>query len=86
MGRIIECPGDTFLKEYLLKNGYKIRTLCGGRGNCGKCAVKILEGDAVINTMDRFWFSEEQLSEGWRLGCQVFTKGPVRIELEETGS
>ena len=26
----------------------------------------------MINTMDRIWFSEEQLEQGYRLGCQVY--------------
>ena len=32
--------------------------------------------------MDRIWFSEAQLEEGWRLGCQVYTKEPVTVELK----
>ena len=58
-----------------------LQTFCGGRGNCGKCAVKILKGDVSVNTMDRMWFSEQQLNEGYRLGCQVYTKTPVVVEL-----
>ena len=58
-----------------------ILTACGGRGNCGKCAVRILRGKTAINTMDRIWFSEERLAEGWRLGCQVFTKEPTTVEI-----
>ena len=78
---IIECPANVRLQDYLLSQDIHILTACGGRGNCGKCRVKILRGKTATNTMDRIWFSEEQLVEGWRLGCQVYTKEPTTVEL-----
>ena len=79
---IVECPANTRLQEYLLKNDIHILTACGGRGNCAKCAVKRLKGKAAIGTMDRMWFSEEQLEEGYRLGCHVFAKEePLVVDL-----
>ena len=78
---IIECPANVRLQDYLLSQDIHILTACCGRGNCGKCRVKILKGKTAINTMDRVWFSERQLAEGWRLGCQVYTKEPTTVEL-----
>lgn len=80
---IVECPADVRLQNWLLSQGIHILTACGGRGNCGKCAVRVLEGEAAINTMDRVWFSQAQLDAGWRLGCQVYTRGPLTVELPE---
>lgn len=68
----ILCPPHTRLQDHLLKNGIHILTACGGRGNCGKC--RVIAPKARINTMDRFLFTEEELQEGWRLGCQVFSQ------------
>ena len=79
---IVECPANMRLKDYLLSRDIHILTACGGRGNCGKCAVRIIKGDVTVNTMDRFWFSASQLNEGLRLGCQVFTKEPTVVELD----
>ena len=79
----IECPANTRLQDYLLSRDIHILTACGGRGNCGKCAVRIVRGQAAINTMDRVWFSEAQLSEGWRLGCQVYAREPLEVDLGE---
>lgn len=78
---IIECPANVRLQDVLLSRGIHIRTACGGRGSCGKCAVRILRGQAEVNTMDQVWFTEAQLAEGWRLGCQVFTKEPIEVDL-----
>ena len=80
---IVECPANERLQNFLLSRGIHILTACGGRGNCGKCAVRILRGRAAVNTMDRAWFTEAQLSEGWRLGCQVYAKEPLTVDLGE---
>ena len=79
---IIECPANMRLQNYLLEQGIHILTACGGHGNCGKCAVRIIRGQAAVNTMDRLWFSEAQLAEGWRLGCQVYTVEPTLVQLK----
>lgn len=77
----ITCPPHTRLQDYLLSQDIHILTACGGRGNCGKCAVRIIQRAAAINTMDRMWFSEQQLEQGYRLGCQVYTKDEA-LEVE----
>lgn len=33
--------------------------------------------------MDRIWFSQKELEGGYRLGCQVFAKEPLTIEIYE---
>ena len=77
----ITCPPHTHLQDYLLSQDIHILTACGGRGNCGKCVVKVIRGNAAINTMDRIWFSTEQLEQGYRLGCQVYAKDEA-LEVE----
>lgn len=78
---LIKCPANTRLQEYLLKNNIHLLTPCGGRGNCAKCKVKVIQGKARINTMDRIWLSEKELEEGYRLGCHLFTEEPLLIEV-----
>lgn len=78
---IVECPANTRLQDYLLSLDIHILTACGGRGNCGKCRVRVLEGRAAVNTMDRIWFTEAQLSEGYRLGCQVYATEKLTVDL-----
>ena len=46
--------------------------------------MRITEGHAAVNTMDRMWFTEEQLANGMRLGCQVYAKEPLTVELPDT--
>ena len=77
----IQCPANVRLQEYLLGQDVHILTACGGWGNCAKCAVKIVEGNAAVNTMDRVWFTPDQLAMGWRLGCQVYAREPLTVEI-----
>ena len=51
---LIECPANTRLQEYLLKQKIYLLTACGGRGNCAKCVVKIVKGNAAVNTKSGF--------------------------------
>lgn len=78
---IVECPANTRLQNHLLKQDIHILTPCSGRGNCGKCRVRVLKGKAKINTMDEVWFSKEELEAGYRLGCQLFAQEPLMIEI-----
>ena len=76
-------PPWTRLQNYLLSQDIHLLTACGRRGNCGKCRVKA--PGAAVNAMDRVWFSEAELNEGWRLGCQVWSKdAPLEAELPPT--
>ena len=79
---VIQCPANTRLQDDLLSRDIHILTACGGRGSCGKCAVRVLEGRAAVNTMDRMWFSDDQLEAGYRLGCQVYAVEPIKVELQ----
>ena len=79
---LVKCPGNVLLKNYLIRQGHSLHTACGGRGNCGKCVVRITEGDVPANTMDRMWFSEQEIKEGYRLGCQVFPKEEIVVEVK----
>ena len=58
---ILVCHPDMQVSESIRKQGYSISTPCGGRGNCGKCKVRVVEGELLINTMDRIQLSEEEL-------------------------
>ncbi|MCR5587646.1 MAG: 2Fe-2S iron-sulfur cluster binding domain-containing protein [Lachnospiraceae bacterium] len=38
----INCPPGIQLSAFLRSAGYSLPTFCGGRGNCGKCKVKVI--------------------------------------------
>jgi uncharacterized 2Fe-2S/4Fe-4S cluster protein (DUF4445 family) len=51
--------------------GLPIDSTCGGRGTCGKCKVRILQGANGITAADRKVFPDADLTEGWRLSCRT---------------
>ncbi len=57
---------------------------CGGAGTCGKCRV-IVSGQVCEPTdAERNAFSDEQLRQGYRLGCQSSVCGPISVEVPQT--
>ena len=63
----IECnPGDNLL-ELARRGNVAIDAPCSGNGSCGKCRVKLLEGE--VESIPSRHISEEEYSAGWRLSC-----------------
>ncbi len=54
---------------------------CRG-GGCGKCRIRILEGEYFSKRMSRAWVSEEQQAQGQVLACRVFARGNLVIEAD----
>ena len=65
--------------EHLRAEGIFLSAPCGGNGTCGKCKVRFTEQAPMPSQQDRQILSRQELEDGWRLSCQTFTEGPVRI-------
>lgn len=70
------------LTDLLAENGLQLQTPCGGQGTCGKCAVRVLSGDArVLNPeQEKRLRSEGLLAEDEHLACQLKVCGSLEIE------
>ena len=77
----LTCPPGIQLSAYIRSTGNSVPTPCGGRGNCGKCKVRVIDGELKISTMDRIQLTEEELSLGIRIACQAMPEKTVRIEI-----
>lgn len=58
-----------------------LSSACGGKGTCGQCRVRIVEGGGDILPTERSLISNREAAEGERLACQVSVKQDMRIEL-----
>lgn len=86
MSRIeIKTEQKILLRDYLAKNQVEFSHPCGGNGRCGKCRVQFLDRAPEATEWDRRFFTEQQLAEGWRLGCKTEVKGDCSIDLPESG-
>lgn len=72
--------GDRLLGA-IARAGVIIEAPCGGRGNCGKCAVRIVSGGAPASERCREVLGSERLADGWRLACQVPVDGDLVVEV-----
>lgn len=57
------------LMSVLQENRLLTDGLCGGRGECGRCAVQFLDGAPMPSALDRKRFSAKELRQGYRLAC-----------------
>src|ERR1700681_4652679 len=48
-----------------------IDSTCGGRGTCGKCKVRVIEGRTEAETADHRLLRPSEIEDGWRLSCQA---------------
>jgi Na+-transporting NADH:ubiquinone oxidoreductase subunit F len=54
---------------------------CGGKGTCGTCKARVLEGAGAILATERSHVSRGEARHGVRLTCQVKVKQDMRIEV-----
>ncbi|WP_243235581.1 ASKHA domain-containing protein [Zhenpiania hominis] len=82
-GHILYEPGQT-LMETLLQEGVFINNSCNGKGTCGKCKVRVLEGyENVYSPSEQRLLRKEEQEENIRLACLLVPEGDIRIELLE---
>lgn len=74
--------GENLLRT-LTANRIYLTSPCGGKGTCGKCRVRVVQGELPISDVDRRSLSENDINVGFRLACGVQVKTDLTIELAE---
>ena len=80
----IECNVGDNLLELARRANVAIDAPCSGNGSCGKCRVKLVEGD-VESHMSRH-ISDEEYAEGWRLSCCSKVSGDCTVFVPDIAS
>jgi Na+-transporting NADH:ubiquinone oxidoreductase subunit F len=60
-----------------------IPSACGGRGSCGACKCKILDGGGPLLPTEKPLLSKEEMADNIRLACQVKVKSDIKIQIPE---
>jgi uncharacterized 2Fe-2S/4Fe-4S cluster protein (DUF4445 family) len=81
----ISVPAKTGLFMALRSAGVYLPAICGGRGTCGKCRLRVKAGGLPVSAADEACFSRTELSEGWRLACTAFPTGDITVQIPESG-
>jgi len=85
IGRRHACPKGVTLLEAARQAGIGLISICGGRGTCGHCRVRVLTGAVSPPTgAEDKLFSTEERAAGYRLACQVEVLSDLRIYVPPT--
>ncbi len=72
MDKVVEVERGTTLLDAVREAGIRIRSICGGEGECGTCRIIINKGEVSdVSTKYEKWLSPQEISEGYRLACQT---------------
>ncbi|OVE79656.1 oxidoreductase, partial [bacterium I07] len=66
-------------------NSHKIflPSACGGRGTCGYCKCQIMEGAGSVLPTETSLLTESEISDQFRIACQVKVKNDLSIKVPE---
>ncbi len=82
-GRSIEVQGGETLLYSLFSQRIFIPSACGGKGSCGYCKVRVLEGGGPLMPTERPYLTPQEIASGFRLACQLKVKGDIEVEIPE---
>jgi Na+-transporting NADH:ubiquinone oxidoreductase subunit F len=65
------------------EKGIFLPSACGGKGTCGYCKIKVLEGGGPLLPTETPYLSQEELAEQVRISCQLKVKEDLKVEIPE---
>ena len=78
----IEARGGKPLLTTLKEGKVFIPSACGGRGSCGLCKCKVIEGAGEVLPTELPWLSDEERKNSVRLSCQLKVKADMQVEID----
>jgi uncharacterized 2Fe-2S/4Fe-4S cluster protein (DUF4445 family) len=82
-GILVKVAEGSTLKEAMNDAGLEFDFLCGGRGTCGKCRVRIAQGPTTPVTREEEMLPVKELDEGIRLACLTYVHNDLTVELPD---
>ena len=80
----IECNAGDNLLELARRANVAIDAPCSGNGSCGKCRVKLVEGQ--LDTIKSRHITDEEYEAGWRLSCNSKVLGDCTVFVPDIAS
>ncbi|MBQ8797611.1 MAG: DUF4445 domain-containing protein [Oscillospiraceae bacterium] len=80
----IECNAGDNLLELARRANVAIDAPCSGNGSCGKCRVKLVEGE--VESIPSRHISDEEYNAGWRLSCNCKVVGDCTVFVPDIAS
>ena len=81
--RTQKIEGGRTLLASLMEGGVFVPSACGGRGSCGLCKVKVLDGGGPLLPTEAPHLTQGEIKGNVRLSCQLKVRSDMAIELPE---
>lgn len=79
--RALDVVSGSSLLSTLSEQKIFLPSACGGGGTCGMCKCRVETGGGNILPTEVGFFTRKQISDNWRLGCQVKVKQDMDIKI-----
>lgn len=63
------------------ENNIFLPSACGGKGTCGYCKVRVLEGGGPLLPTETTFLNQEEQTEQVRISCQLKVKEDLKVEI-----
>jgi len=80
----MQVKGGSSLLSTLNENKIYIASACGGRGSCGFCKCKVSDGGGPLLPTEKPFLDAKEITNNYRLACQVKIKENIKIEIPES--
>jgi len=82
IGRRVDiAPGESLL-EAAHSAGFELVSICGGKGSCDGCRVRVMSGKLSSPTLEEeSFFTPIDLEDGYRLACQAKPLTDIKVDV-----
>jgi len=82
LGRRVEVNDSETILDAAQRAGLTVAAICGGRGTCGTCKIRLVSGELTPPTsVETQKLPSSALVSGFRLACQSRPAGDIRVEV-----
>ncbi len=72
--------GGTLLAA-LIDQGIFIPSACGGRGSCGYCKLKVIQGGGALLPTETPYLEPDEIKDNVRLSCQIKVRNDLLLDI-----
>jgi uncharacterized 2Fe-2S/4Fe-4S cluster protein (DUF4445 family) len=82
LGRRLEVDRGALLLTAAQQAGVGLVSICGGKGTCGRCKVRLLEGQlSPLSETEAKKLTPSEIAEGYRLACQAEVLSDLKLHV-----
>ncbi len=81
---IVSVAKNTTLLEAAEKAEIILPSVCGGKGKCGKCKIRILNKDISYSINEEIYLTAKEKEKNIHLACEVLIESELEVEITES--